>query len=290
MPTHTSVKNWSIPGADGQPIFGNTHLPEAQPRGVIIIAHGFKGYKDYGMFPPIAAHAAAHRYIAHRFNFSHSGMTNNLDTFERPDLFERDTWNKQVHDLRTVIEHTAQGELEGDNLPLILLGHSRGGTTVLLTAARFADDSTFPQPAGIITIAAPNGCNFLSEAEQHTLLERGYLDSPSSRTGQMLRIGNAFLQEQLDDPQNHDVLALVPRIRCPLLIVHGENDPTVPASCAASIANAATIPTTVHIIPGPGADHVLNTPNPMPLNAAPSPQLAAALNAMIDFANSIAPV
>jgi len=47
-----SREAWSIEGADGQPILGDTHLPEAPPRGVLVICHGFKGYKDYGFFPP----------------------------------------------------------------------------------------------------------------------------------------------------------------------------------------------------------------------------------------------
>ena len=46
---------WSIPGSDGEPIIGNTHLPSEDPAGVVHIAHGFKGYKDYGMFPRIAS-------------------------------------------------------------------------------------------------------------------------------------------------------------------------------------------------------------------------------------------
>ena len=100
----STVKPWSIPGAEGEVILGDCHLPAGEARGVIIIAHGLKGYKDYGMFPVIARACAAGGLIAHRFNFSHSGMTNALETFARPDLFERDTWNRQVHDCRAVVE------------------------------------------------------------------------------------------------------------------------------------------------------------------------------------------
>ena len=76
-------------GYDGGSIIGSAHLPEGRPRGVAVVAHGFKGYKDYGMFPRIAAALADRGLIAHRFNFSHSGMTNAIATFERPDLFEQ---------------------------------------------------------------------------------------------------------------------------------------------------------------------------------------------------------
>jgi len=282
MQTLPDVKNWTIPGADGEPIIGSTHRPDCEPRGTLIIAHGFKGYKDYGMFPLIADDGARCGFISHRFNFSHSGMTENIDTFEKPELFERDTWNKQVHDLRTVIEHVSSAD---DGLPHVLFGHSRGGVTVLLTAARYADDDSFLQPAGLITVAAPSGCNFLSEEDQRVILDRGYVESPSSRTGQTLRVGRAFLTEQLDDPENHDLLALVPRIRCPMLIVHGEDDPTVAVSSANAIAEAATAPVTELLVPG--ADHVMNTQNPTPRDASPSDALRSLMLAMETFLQSL---
>lgn len=283
------TESWTIPGAKGEAILGDSHLPDGPARGAVIIAHGFKGYKDYGMFPRIAQRLAEAGFIAHRFNFSHSGMTNAIATFERPNLFERDTWNRQVEDLRAVIDalHAADSPLPGsggggDGLPYVLFGHSRGGVSVLLTAGRCADDPAFPQPAGVITAAAPATCNSLNEEEQRRLLEQGFLESPSSRTGQTLRIGRAFLQEQLDDPAGHDLPALVRRVRRPILMAHGEKDPTVPVSAAATLAEAAGDHASTLIIPE--ADHVFNTPNPMPADAVPGVQLAALTSAIIEFA------
>ena len=57
------MKDWSIPGSDGEPIIGNTHVPRDEPAGMVLVAHGFKGYKDYGMFPRIAVHDLAHRLL-----------------------------------------------------------------------------------------------------------------------------------------------------------------------------------------------------------------------------------
>jgi len=281
----STVSSWSIAGAEGEPILGNCHLPAGAARGVIIIAHGFKGYKDYGMFPVIARACAAGGLIAHRFNFSHSGMTNEIETFARPDLFERDTWNKQVHDCRAVIEAIASGELEGRGLPYVLFGHSRGGVTVLLTAGRHADDESFPQPVGLVTAATPSWCNSLSEEEAEKLLADGFLESPSARTGQNLRLGRAFLQEQLDDPAGHDLLALASATRCAALIIHGSDDPTVAVSCAEELRKALGERSNQRIIAG--ADHVFNTPNSMPADMAPSEQLRELLYAVVHFALSV---
>ena len=285
------LDDWTIPGAEHEPILGNTERPppHSPPRGIIIVAHGFKGYKDYGMFPRIAHEFAAAGFMAHRFNFSHSGMTNTVVTFERPDLFEHDTYNKQVLDLRTVIHAATAGPLrdaKGTDLPYIIFGHSRGGVTALLAAGRLAGEASFPQPAGIVTAAAPSSCNPFTRDEASQLLADGYLVSPSSRTGQPLRIGKAFLQEQIDEPASHDLIAQVRRIQCPMLVIHGDRDPTVPVQCAHDIANANRL-SSIRIIPN--ADHVFNTPNPMPEDAAPSPQLAALLSASLEFASRIVP-
>ncbi len=274
--------DWTIEGAEGEPIFGNTHPPDGPALGVILIGHGFKGYKDYGMFPRIAEAMAGRGLIAHRFNFSHSGMTNDTAKFERPDLFEKDSWNKQVYDLRAVIEAHAMSEIDGRLLPFVLFGHSRGGVSVLLTAGRFAGDDTVPQPAGVAAASAPAACNSLTEEQAQSLLEHGFLLSPSSRTGQDLRIGRILLAEQLEQPDEHDLLRVAGRITCPVLLLHGEVDPTVPAACARQIAEALPGTPVVKIIPG--ADHVYNTPNPMPPDAEPSPQLLQMLTTLGDFA------
>jgi alpha-beta hydrolase superfamily lysophospholipase len=293
--------SWSIPGADSQPIIGDTHMPVEPGRGVIVICHGFKGYKDYGMFPRIALECACRAgLIAHRFNFSHSGMTNNLGAFERPDLFECDTWSKQVFDLNAVLAAIARGDLPGKGLPVFILGHSRGGVTAILAAGRLTYLGTLSDShanagfggleanaatAGVITLAAPAKCNPFTAAEQQLLLAQGWIDSPSSRTGQRLRVGRGFLQEQLDDPPAHDVLAHAEEMSCPMLVIHGECDATVPLHSAEQIVRAAGARATMRVIAG--ADHVFNTPNPMGNEQPSSSQLSIAIDEIVGFTADI---
>jgi len=253
---------WSIRGAAGEAIPGDTHMPGSKASGVVLIAHGFKGYKDYGFIPRLAAMVASAGFVVHRFNFSHSGMTSETATFARPDLFERDTWNKQLFDLRKVIEAVGSGRIAGKELPLILLGHSRGGVTAILTAGRLASDASFLQPAGVIAVASPASCQPFAREDVELLLRQGYLESPSARTGQRLRIGRAFIQEQLDDPMSHDLTKLIGAIQCPILLVHGDADDAVPCRCAFKLALASRGNAEVALVPG--GNHVFNCPNPMP--------------------------
>jgi uncharacterized protein len=285
---------WTIPGADGEAILGATHTPapHEEAAGIIIIVHGFLGYKDYGMFPALAGAFAGAGWVAHRINLSHSGMTDAVETFARPDRFERDTWNRQRADVQAVIEAVARGRLEGGRagpagagLPIVLFGHSRGGVTVIRAAAERLARGLAPPVAGVITVAAPDTCCSLSEADRETMLRQGYLEVKSNRTGQMLRLGRAWLQEQIDDPEGHDVLRAAGSIECPMLIAHGTADPTVDPGAARRLVGAAKRGRLLLI---EGGDHVMNTPNPFEAGAPMSGQLGELTRGCVAFLRGIA--
>ncbi len=286
------VEPWSIPGTDGEPILGDTHLPAdgTAARGTLLIAHGFKGYKDYGFLPMLAARAADEGFVAHRFNFSHSGMTNEIDTFARPELFERDTWGRQTDDLNAVAEAVKQGDLpsatEAKRHPVFWFGHSRGGVTCLLTAARLTrENKAHPLlPAGIVTAASPHVASSLSEEDKTKLREEGRLLSPSGRTGQDLYVGKAWLDDIEAHPEAHDpyrAAGVYPGLR---LVVHGTSDATVPVSAAHAYADAVGGHAELVLIEG--ASHTFDAPNPLPIDADPPPATRQAIDATIDFLQS----
>ncbi len=247
-------------------LLGDTHTPGDTPKACVILAHGFKGYKDYGFIPILAHDLCDAGMLVHRFNFSTSGMTNEIETFARPDLFALDTWNRQVEDVVRVVQAVRDGELAGEGLPIYLIGHSRGGATVLLAGGRHGDDLDL---AGVMTINAVDQCSRLSEADQNEMLERGYSISPSARTKQDLRINSTWLSEQLEDPEAHDVLLQTSRLQCPACIVHSENDDAVDHSAGVAIANASGS----ELCTLNKGNHVLNMPNPSTIDQPRSEQL-----------------
>ena len=253
--------DWTIEGSDGHPIHGTTHAPNGDAVGVVLLAHGFMGYKEYGMFPWIAKQFASRGYIAHRFNFSHSGMLAGDGPFDRLDLFEQATWNRQVDDLQILALTYAQ-----PSVPLILFGHSRGGVSTLLSLGRGVVSAN-----SAIVLSSPSTCLSMDEETTRNLVSEGRLAITSGRTGQKMHVGKAFVEEQLADPDGHNLLDLAKKIEVPCLVIHGDEDPTVPPSQAVEIKGALQKPTLILI---PGGDHVFNTPNPFPSDAEPSKQLA----------------
>lgn len=256
-----NITDWTLSGYDDQTIFGNTHMPDSEPLGVVLLCHGFKGYKDYGFFPYLAQQFAEAGFVAHRFNFSHSGMTNNIETFERADLFERDTWGAQHYDLLTVTGAVRDGRLAGEGLPIIWFGHSRGGLTVLTAAGHISSER---QPRGVIAVASPDRPNNLVPEQEELFRKQGYMVSPSSRTGQDLRIGLGWLEEIERFPEKFDPCVAVGKIDRAVLLVHGSDDPTVPVQASRRIAKHGGA--RVRLVAMPGANHVFGAPNPMPLD------------------------
>jgi pimeloyl-ACP methyl ester carboxylesterase len=243
--------------------------------GTLLIAHGFMGYKDYGMFPYLARRVNEVGWATVRFNFSHSGMTRRIETFERPDLFELDTWNRQDLDLQCLLAAIRTGELpEVDATgPVVLLGHSRGGVASILSAGRGAPfDAVIAVAAG--SEAMPHV--LVDDDSRRRMLEEGGLTITSSRTGQELKMGSDFLTTIEADPLAHDVPSMAARLGARLNVIHGEIDPTVDVEHARTLANASGVSPVII----PGADHVFKVVNPFPADGTPSPELDALAEAV----------
>ena len=270
------MNNWTITNGRGLELLGNTHTPTSPPAACVILMHGFKGYKDYGFIPVLAHDLCAAAMVVHRFNFSTSGMTNEIETFARPDLFALDTWTRQVEDIVRVVEAVRSGELGGGGLPMYLIGHSRGGASALLAAGRHGDAMDLN---GVVTINAVDACSRLSDQEQQAMLERGYTMTQSARTKQELRIESSWLREQLDDPDGHNVLLQASKIACPVCVIHGDADQAVDPSAGVAIAQACR---TERVLIA-GANHVLNMPNPSLIDSDRSHQLVEATEAITRF-------
>ncbi|MEM6553576.1 MAG: alpha/beta fold hydrolase [Planctomycetota bacterium] len=283
--TTVQTQDWNLTGADGQPILGRTYTPTTPASAHLIICHGFKGYQDYGFLPVLARAAANHSLLAHTFNFSHSGMTRTTDTFERPDLFERDSWSKQTHDVRTVFDALPELQPDHADLPVVLFGHSRGGIAVALATRNIIENS--PRKThltGLITAAAPaDGASPIKGETGQQLRTQGHASTESARTGQTLLIGKQWLDEIEPNPEAFDPVRAATDSQLPHLAIHGSADPTVPATDCQAYADANPRCTALVL---QNASHTFNCPNPFPTTPPadnPPPQTTALIQAVLQF-------
>lgn len=221
--------SFSIPSDEGLPIRGNLDAP-AHPRALVVIVHGFKGFKDWGFFPWLAEYLRNSGFAVCRFNMSRSGIGEQPESFDRLDLFAGDTYSIQLADLAAATRY-AQSHYPG--LPTFLLGHSRGGGVAILGAY------DVPGLSGVITWSAIGRVDRWDDETKRKWHTDGFLDVINARTKQVMRMSPAILDDYERNAARLDIGAAIARIDVPMLIVHGGRDESVPTEESEALAARA---------------------------------------------------
>jgi dienelactone hydrolase len=223
-----------LPGYLGDILVDVRTGDRTHPRPAVLVLHGFKGFKDWGMFPPLAERLARAGFTAVSFNLSGSGVDDEGE-FTFPDQFARATYTGDLGDVSHVLDAVSSGKL-GCPAPTSIgfIGHSRGGGLGVLAAA--GD----PRIAALVTWGAISHVHRFPPEEVAAWRARGQIDIENSRTGQVL----PMLTDLLDDVAANgsdtlDIQAAARRLAAPWLIVHGALDPTVPVAEAHALKAAA---------------------------------------------------
>jgi len=213
-----SVTSFEVKGADGLPMRGNVHTGARgrERRPTVLICHGFKGFKDWGFFPPFADRLARAGFTAVRFNFSGAGVSDG-DKFDEPERFAHDTLSRALADLSSVIDWTGADRVG-------LVGHSRGGGLAVLGAARDR------RVVSLVTWAAIGAAWRWDEATVRSWREAGFLEIPNQRTGQILPLYTDVLDDLERHPEALDIERAATSVSVPWLVIHGVDDETVPVA------------------------------------------------------------
>jgi pimeloyl-ACP methyl ester carboxylesterase len=240
---------FTLTSDEGLPIRGNLDVPQ-HPRALIVIVHGFKGFKEWGFFPWLAEYLCNERFAVCRFNMSRSGIGENPEAFDRLDLFADDTYSIQLADLRKVVNHV-HDHLQ---LPIFLLGHSRGGGIALLGAAGV------PLLRGVVTWSAIAHTDHWDAATKAKWRHDGGLDVINQRTNQNMRLSTRILDDYEQNRDRLDILAATRRLDVPLLVIHGARDESVHVSHSTEI-DAQHVDSSLLIIENAG--HTFNAIHPL---------------------------
>jgi len=220
---------FTLTSDEGLPIRGDFDTPQ-HPRALIVVVHGFKGFKDWGFFPWLAETLCNGHFAVCRFNMSRSGIGENPDSFDRLDRFAGDTYSVELADLRTVVRHCRSMT----RLPIFLLGHSRGGGVALLGARDVGDGLQ-----GVITWSSISHCDRWDEATKAQWRRDGHLDVMNARTKQVMPMSIRMLDDYEANRERFDILAATAALDVPLLVVHGGRDESVPVGESEEIAARA---------------------------------------------------
>jgi dienelactone hydrolase len=255
MATPTLTKH-RLPGALGEILIDVRAAGRDSPRPAVVVVHGFKGFKDWGMFPPLADRLSRAGFATVTFNLSGSGV-DDAGELVWPERFGRDTYSAELHDLGLVIDALERGEL-GVAPPstLGLLGHSRGGGIAVLRAA--GDTAV----RALVTWAAISSVERWSPHEVAEWRAEGSKEIVNARTGQR----TPLFTDILDDVERHatgslDIMKAGTRLEIPWLIVHGTEDESVSHLEAEALRAASPLDTT-RVLAVEGAGHTFGAGHP----------------------------
>ena len=233
---------FELANRDGDPIRGDVFASEeAKPDTAIVICHGFKGFKDWGSFPYIAEQLAERTgYPAITFNSSGNGIGPDLLNFTELDKFERNTFSKEIDDLEIVLDSAEAGVLPeiGKRYSFGLMGHSRGGISVIVTAA---ED---PRVDSIVTWNAVSKIDRWSDEHKEEWRRKGRVEVLNARTGQAMPLGLVLLEDYEKNAERLDLLQAASDLQQPFLVIHGTNDEAVSVSEGERLASASGKDTT----------------------------------------------
>jgi pimeloyl-ACP methyl ester carboxylesterase len=222
---------------DDLPIVFDVEFSPQAKAPVILFVHGFKGFKDWGQWPLLSKDLVAKGFHVIRMNFSHNG-TSPENPFDFVDLesFGKNTFTQELKDTQHVLDWVFEDHQCGERADLdriFMLGHSRGGATTMITAA---EDARIKKLA---TLSSVSTLERFSEAELKYWKENGVIHVVNGRTNQNMPLYYSLAEDFLNNTPRLDLEKIIPKIQQPFLVVHAENDETVPITEAHKIHSLA---------------------------------------------------
>jgi dienelactone hydrolase len=249
-----SLTKHSFAGALGPLLVDVRAGGRSSPRPAVVILHGFKGFKDWGMFPPLAERLARAGFTAVSPNFSGSGVDDSGD-FSRPELFGHNTFTAELQDTQSVLDTLSRGELGVPRPSSVgLLGHSRGGGISILQTAR---DRTI---SALVTWAAISSVHRWQSSERAAWRLAGKSEVRNARTNQVLPLYTDVLDDIEQNGATLDIDAAAARIQVPWLLVHGSLDESVSYAEAAVLHDASS--KAARVLRVEGAGHTFGAAHP----------------------------
>ncbi|MEO7444700.1 MAG: alpha/beta fold hydrolase [Ferruginibacter sp.] len=278
------IKNLVITGSNSLPLVADIFYEGTGKKPVIIYAHGFNGFKDWGNFDLIARQAIAKEFTFVKFNFSHNGTSlAQPEEFVNLEAFGKNNISLELADLEKIIDWVSDPENDYrhhiDENKIYLLGHSMGGGLVILTAAQDSRIKKLVTWASITAAKTPWG-SWAPEKIQEWK-EKGVAFYKNGRTGQDMPLYFHLYEDYQQHAVQLDIIAAAKKLHIPFLICHGSSDPAVPVAKAYELQDAQPSAKIFTV----DSDHVFGRQHPWEHTYLPEP-MQAILDKTLEFFNN----
>jgi dienelactone hydrolase len=251
----TALETLELRNGDDLPLRVDLRHDPGQPsRGLVVVCHGFKGFRRWGFFPWVGEQLGAAGWTSAVVDFARNGIGDDPVEFGRLDHFEQNTYSRELDDLDRVIGALRERlTLDG---PIGLLGHSRAAVNVVVRAA---ED---PLVGAVVTWNGVGQALRFTERQLGEWREQGRLEFTNARTGQLMAMDYGFVQDVLDHPERFDLPAAARRMPAAHLIVHAQGDLAVPVAESRELAAGRAASARFQRVEIEGSSHTFGAVHP----------------------------
>jgi pimeloyl-ACP methyl ester carboxylesterase len=218
-----------LKGTEQKPISLDYHVPTKATGPIVVYAHGFNGFKDWGGMDLVAQQFARKGMPFVKFNFSHNGTTpEKLTEFVDLEAYKANTLAKELNDFYIVFNWIEKefSKLFTKKLPKVLIGHSKGGSEAILFVARRKG-----MVSKLITWSAAAYADIpwhnWPTDRMFAWKKDGTVEIENKRTKQKLLLSRELYEDFENHKTTYDVLTAATAIEIPWLICHGTEDETI---------------------------------------------------------------
>jgi pimeloyl-ACP methyl ester carboxylesterase len=248
------------------------------PLPVLILSHGFKGFKDWGFFPYMASRFAQQGFYVVTFNFSCNGV--HVSDFDELDKFAVNTYSREQADLNLLLQTLLAKLLpeaeRADLQHIYLLGHSRGGGNSILFAAEH------PEVGAVVTWNGNANADLFGADFKEAVAEHGVAYVANARTKQQMPIRREFYEDLEENKSRYHIPERLAALSIPVLQLQGNLDSERLRAGFEILRQAAPQHRSVTI---EGGTHTFGAVHPF---AGPTDQLEEAIRLTIDFLKDVA--
>lgn len=217
-------RNIRIENPETKTFLADAFYPESEARmPLIIFAHGYKGYKDWGAWDLMAMEFAKADFYFVKFNFSHNGTSlENPTEFEDLEAFGNNNFTKELTDYDRVISRFSE-KPEIDPERIAIIGHSRGGGISVIKA--YEDERV----KALVTLAGVShfGYRFPSGDRLDNWKSSGVMYSENKRTMQQMPHYYQFFEDYKAQEERFNIQYAAQHLEKPFLIVSAGKDEAV---------------------------------------------------------------
>ena len=260
MLVECAVREIEIRTPGGRAVRADLRAPGERPEApLLVVCHGFLGYKRWGFFPYLSDRLARAGFDVLTVSFSMNGVDEDTGLFARPEEFARNTVSAEIEDLRSVCSFVRGGSLApagAGGRRWGLFGHSRGGAAAILVAPEFEEVRS------IVTWSTLGKLDRYTPRRKVQWKREGALVFTDARSNVPLRLAYSYYEDIDAHRAEFDLPRAAAALAVPHLMVHGERDAAVTLrETKTLLAGARRSAARLEIIHGAG--HAFNVTHPM---------------------------